>query len=418
MLYTRTAWVVARLFLVENKCQLSFDRTSPDNPDLTLLSEQAIIPTHIIMKKSSQDLRSQVGQLLICGFDGTEFTSDLCNRFSLMQPGGIILFKRNLVTAEQTHTLLRESQRSVATPMFLCIDMEGGTVDRLRDIIAPVPPVSQVASTGMKKLYREHGRLLASEVRALGFNVDFTPVLDLALPDSSKVLTSRTVSASATETIVYAKELLQGLKDCHVLGSGKHFPGLGGSNLDSHVDLPTVNRSWKELWDEDLLPYRRLKAQLAFVMIAHCAYPAVTKDNTPASISRKWLTDILRKKIGYRGIILSDDLDMGGVLAAASIENAAIACIRAGADSFLVCQKEESVRHAYEAVLLEAERDRRFRALVETAAKRIIAFKKRSPELRRKMAPPPTPQTIDKLRQKNWTFTEEVRLAANRRLAM
>jgi beta-N-acetylhexosaminidase len=370
------------------------------------------------MKKSSKDLRSQVGQVLICGFDGTEFTPELCNRFSVMQPGGIILFKRNLVAAEQTHSLLRESQRAVAVPMFLCVDMEGGTVDRLRDMIAPVPPVSQVAATGLKKLYREHGRLLATEVRALGFNVDFTPVLDLGLPESSKVLTSRTVSASPAETIAYAKELLQGLKDCHVIGSGKHFPGLGASNLDSHVGLPTVHRSLKQLWDEDLLPYRKLKSQLPFVMVAHCAYPSVTKDNTPASISKKWLTDILRKKIGYRGIILSDDLDMGGVLATASIEDAAIACIRAGADSFLVCQKEDSVNRAYEAVLHEAERDRRFRALVETAAKRIIAFKKRSPELRRKMFPAPTQETIDKLRQKNWTFTEEVRLAANRRLAM
>ncbi|HEU5401619.1 MAG TPA: beta-N-acetylhexosaminidase [Terriglobales bacterium] len=370
------------------------------------------------MKKSSSDLRSQVGQVLICGFDGTELTPELCNRLSVMQPGGIILFKRNLVSSKQTHSLLRECQRAVATPMFLCVDMEGGTVDRLRDVIAPVPPVSAVAATGLKKLYREHGRLLGSEVRALGFNVDFTPVLDLGLPESSKVLMSRTVSASPQDAIAYAKELLQGLKDCDVLGSGKHFPGLGGSNLDSHVNLPTVSRSWKQLWNEDLLPYRKLKALLPFVMVAHCAYPAVTKDNTPASISKKWLTDILRKKIGYRGIILSDDLDMGGVLASASIEDAAIACMRAGADSFLVCQKEESVSRAYEAVLQEAERDRRFRALIETAAKRIVAFKKRSAAMKRKMAPAPDQKTIDRLRQKNWTFTEEVRLAANRRLAM
>jgi beta-N-acetylhexosaminidase len=370
------------------------------------------------MKKSLSDLRSQVGQLIICGFDGTDFTPELCNRLSLMQPGGIILFKRNLATPQQTHALLRESQRAVQTPMFLCVDMEGGLVDRLRDLIAPVVPVSEVASTGEKRLYREHGRLLGEEVRALGFNVDFAPVVDLGLVDSSPVLSSRTVSASAAETIIYAKQLLQGLKDASVLGSGKHFPGLGGSNLDSHVHLPKVQRSWKQLWNEDLLPYRRLKAQMAFVMIAHCAYPAVTKDNTPASISKKWLTGILRNKIGYRGMILSDDLDMGGVLAAASIEEAATACIRAGADSFLVCQKEESVDRAYEAVLHEAERDRRFRTLVQTAAKRIIAYKKRSPELKRKMAPVPTDAIIDTLRRKNWTFTEEVRLAKNRQLAM
>jgi len=370
------------------------------------------------MKKSGSDLRSQVGQLIIFGFEGTEFTPELCNRLSVMQPGGIILFKRNLVSPQQTHALLRESQKAVATPMFRCVDMEGGLVDRLKDMIAPVVSTSQVAATKVKKLYREHGRLLGEEVRALGFNVDFAPVMDLGLESSSKVLASRTVSASAKETIVYAKELLEGLKDQHVLGSGKHFPGLGGSSLDSHVDLPIVERSWKQLWAEDLLPFRQLKSKMPFVMVAHCAYPAVTKDKTPASISKKWMTDILRKKIGYRGIILSGDLDMGGVLAATSIEEAATTCIRAGADSFLVCQKEDSVTRAYEAVLHEAERDRRFRELVKKAARRIVAYKKRSPELKRKMAPVPDDKCIDKLRRKNWEFTEEVRLATNRGLAM
>jgi len=370
------------------------------------------------MKKSLSDLHSQVGQLIIFGFEGTEFTPELCNRLSVMQPGGIILFKRNLVTPQQTHTLLRESQKAVSTPMFLCVDMEGGTVDRLKDLIAPVLPVSQVAATKEKKLYREHGRLLGEEVRALGFNVDFAPVVDLGLPASSKVLTSRTVSPSPKETIVYARELLQGLKDLYVLGSGKHFPGLGASNLDSHLDLPTVDRSWKQLWNEDLVPYRTLKSMMPFVMVAHCAYPAVTKDKTPASISKKWITDILRNKIGYRGIIVSDDLEMGGVLAAASIEDAAISSIRAGADSFLVCRQEELVTRAYEAVLQEAERDKRFRKLVEIAAKRIVAFKKRSPEVKRRMSAPPDDKCIDKLRRKNWLFSEEVRLATNRQMAM
>jgi beta-N-acetylhexosaminidase len=184
------------------------------------------------------------------------------------------------------------------------------------------------------------------------------------------------------------------------------------------MDLPVVERSWKQLWNEDLVPYRTLKSKMPFVMVAHCAYPAVTKDKTPASLSKKWMSDILRKKIGYKGIILSDDLDMGGVLAAASIEDAAIECLQAGADSFLVCQKEESVSRAYEAVLREAERSGKFRKLVEAAAKRIVAYKKRSPELKRKMAPPPDEKCIDKLRRKNWLFSEEVRLATNRRMAM
>jgi beta-N-acetylhexosaminidase len=370
------------------------------------------------MKSSSSDLRAQVGQLLIFGFDGTEFSPELCNRLSMFQPGGIILFKRNIVAPDQTHALLKESQRTVETPMFLCVDMEGGTVDRLKDVIAPVPAVSQVAGTRVKKLFREHGRLLGEEVRALGFNVDFAPCVDLAFEASRSVLGTRTVSATQAETVVYAREMLRGLKDSHVLGCGKHFPGLGEANLDSHHDMPVIDKPWKKLWEEDLAPYRRLRAQMPFVMVAHAAYPAVTKQKTPASLSKKWITDILRRKIGYRGLIISDDLEMGGVLSAAPIEEAAVETVRAGADIYLICHNDEFVNRSFEAVLHEAERDRRFREIVQKAAKRILTYKKRSPELKRRMSAVPNEKIISKLRRKNWMFTEEVRLATNRMMAM
>src|SRR5208283_5896632 len=140
-------------------------------------------------------------------------------------------------------------------------------------------------------------------------------------------------------TVTYAREFLCGLRDCKVLGAGKHFPGLGEASLDSHDELPSIAKSWKRLWSEDLLPYRELRRELPFVMVAHAAYSQVTGDRTPASLSKKWMSEILRRKIGYRGLIITDDLDMGGVLSAASIEDAAADTLRAGADMFLVCQK-------------------------------------------------------------------------------
>jgi beta-N-acetylhexosaminidase len=190
---------------------------------------------------------------------------------------------------------------------------------------------------------------------------------------------------------------LKGLKDSRVLGCGKHFPGLGEASLDSHHLLPAIEKSWRKLWDEDLVPYRKLHKKFPFVMIAHAAYPAVTKDNTPASISRKWITDVLRKKIGFRGLILTDDLEMGGVLAATSMEGAAVATLRAGSDMFLVCHKEEYVIAAYEAVVHEAERDKKFAKIVAHAASRVLAFKKKAAELKR-VAPRPTDTTVQGLR--------------------
>jgi len=370
--------------------------------------------------KSSLDLRQQVGQLLIMGFDGTAVSTRLRLMLATLCPSGVILFKRNIEEPAQTHALLREAQKAASTPMFLCVDMEGGTVDRLRDVIAPVPPVADVAAAGSKKLFRKHGRIIGAEVRALGFNTDFAPVLDLQFETSKNVLTSRTVSAEPKHVITYGREFLRGLRDCNVIGCGKHFPGLGEANLDSHNDLPLIAKSRQRLWNEDLLPYRELRRELPFVMVAHAAYPHVTGDYAPASLSKKWMSDILRKKIGYRGLIITDDLDMGGVLAAAPIEDAAVETLRAGADMFLICQKEESVWRAFEAVYKRAESDKKFARLVSEKSKRVLAAKKRSQPLKARVAPAPAQKTVDKLRREIWEFSEEVRayaLAANEVLA-
>ncbi len=353
------------------------------------------------------DLRVQVGQLLIFGFDGTEPSARLRTATAMLQPGGIILFARNIVEPRQTWELLKEAHGLASTPMFLCVDMEGGTVDRLKSVIAPAAAAADVFATGNRKLFRRHGRLIGEECRALGFNVDFAPVLDLALEPSRSVLTSRTVSADPKKTVSYAKEFLKGLNDARVLGGGKHFPGLGEAHLDTHHELPAIHKKWRRLWNQDLYPYRKLRKELPFVMVAHAAYPELTGDRTPASISRQWIGDILRKKIGYRGLVVSDDLEMGGVLAAGSIEHAAVETIRAGADIFLVCHQEEHVWATYRAVLQEAERDRRFAGLVERAARRVLDFKNKHKELRR-FPGVPSERAVRKLREEMSRFDTAV----------
>ena len=249
-------------------------------------------------------------------------------------------------------------------------------------------------------------------MHALGFNADFAPVLDLRFEASKSVLGSRTVSADPKATVAYAREFLRGLRDSEVLGCGKHFPGLGEASLDSHDELPSISKPWKRLWVEDLLPYRELRRELPFVMVAHAAYPEVTGDRAPASLSKRWMADILRKKIGYGGLIITDDLDMGGVLAAATIEDAAIETLRAGADMFLVCQREESVWRAYEAVYRKAEGDKKFAGLVCDKSRRVSAAKKKSPAMKGRMAPCPSARTVEKLRRNMWEFSEEVRACA------
>ena len=349
--------------------------------------------------------------MLIMGFDGTEMTAKLRSTLATLQPGGIILFARNIEHPAQTWQLLRDCEDAVTTPPFLCVDMEGGTVDRLKNAIAPAPPAADVFASGDKRLFRKHGRVIGAEVRALGFNVDFAPVSDLAFEAAKPVMTSRVVSDDPKQVVAYVREFLRGLDDANVLGCGKHFPGLGEANLDTHHELPSIRKSWKAMWDEDLYPYRALKAQFPFVMVAHASYPDITKDKKPATLSKKWMTDILRKKIGYKGLSLCDDLEMGGVLAAASIGEAAVETVRAGADIYMACHKEEAVWNCFHAVLSEADRNRNFAKLLAERSARILDFKRKSRAMKRRV-PQPTQRTLDRVQRELWEFGEQVRLEA------
>ena len=353
------------------------------------------------------DLHLQVGQLMIMGFEGPAISANVETLLDTIQPAGVVLFARNIDSADQVHRLLGDCQDLVQPPLFTCVDMEGGTVDRLRDVITPAPSAQEVFETGGTRLYREHGRLIGQECRALGFNTDFAPVLDLGFPISDKVMGTRTVSADAGETTRYAREFIKGLKRSRVMACGKHFPGLGEANLDSHKEMPRIHKEWKELWKEDLLPYRELRGDLDFVMVAHASYPEITGDEVPASLSPKWIQDMLREVLGYQGLAVSDDLEMGGVLASMPIEQAAVETIRAGSDIFLVCHSEDKVRSCYEAVVREAERDSGFAKQVERAAERVVNFKKSAPELK-KPSMVPTRFDVEQLRQEMVEFAHKV----------
>ena len=360
-------------------------------------------------KKTTPD--SKVGQLLIVGFDGTKMKPRLSSLLTRLQPAGVILFARNIKSAEQTWQLLRDCRKCVSTPLLTCVDLEGGTVDRFRDVLGPTPSAAEVFATADRKLFRKHGALIGESGHALGFNLDFAPVLDLAFEASRKILRSRAVSVKPTQAAIYAREFLIGLRAAKVLGCAKHFPGLGAGTLDSHRELPVIRKSLKQLWAEDLLPYRLLRPQLPMVMISHVAYPAVTKGRVPASLSKIWITDILRKRIRYRNLIVSDDLEMGGVLSTASPGQAAVEFVRAGGDLCLICHREDRILEAYEALVTETQCDPKFARRVAESLQRIAEFRAKSTVLLH-TAKPPSTAAVEKLSRKLWEFGEQVRLEA------
>lgn len=313
-------------------------------------------------------LRTDVGSLFIVGIEATALTASEAAWLRLLQPSGVILFRRNIQDAAQVLALLSAISNTCQAPIFRCIDVEGGQVDRLRDLIAPLPSAAAVAAAGSRRLALQHGRLIGEELATLGLNTTFAPVLDLALPASASVMKTRTTAATAQGVIQYAAPFIAGLGSAGVLSCGKHFPGLGGGTLDSHLEMPLIDREWKQLWDEDLLPYRKLHKKLPFIMVSHADYPCVARSHGPASLSQYWITDVLKRKIGYRGLILSDDMEMGGVLSQYSIGEASIAAIEAGTHLLEVCKEPNLILLAYEAVLSQAERSSAFRRKVEREA--------------------------------------------------
>jgi len=359
-------------------------------------------------------LRAHVGSLFIAGIKGTELSKIESAWLRLLQPAGVILFRRNIADATQTHALLSSCAALLHTPSFRCVDVEGGSVDRLHDVVAPMPSPAAVAATHRNRDAHTHGELIAAETHALGFNVVLAPVLDLALPASRSVMTTRVVAPDAADVTAYAEQFLKGLATKGALGCGKHFPGLGGGTLDSHTATPHIARDWPTMWLEDIAPYRALQRHLPMIMVNHATYPSVAESGQqPASLSPFWIDSILRKKIGYRGLIISDDMEMGGVMSQTTIEEACVAAIAAGTDLVEICHQPDLILRGYEAVLREAEHSSAFRKRVTLAATRVAAAKRKHHRtLPLPDSPPPT--TITKIRQSIENFCAEIAKAQPR----
>jgi beta-N-acetylhexosaminidase len=235
-------------------------------------------------------------------------------------------------------------------------------------------------------------------------------VLDLAYEASRSVLSSRAVSADPRQATAYAREFLAGLRAKNVIGCGKHFPGLGEGHLDSHKDLPVIRKNLKKMWKEDLLPYRMLRAHLPMVMISHATYPLATKTSAPASLSKAWIREVLRQRIGFRNMIVSDDLEMGAISTGdASVGEAAVEHIRAGGNLCLVCHRADMVEQAQGKLLQAAEEEPRFAALAADSVRRTLAFKKKFATILRGNKVP-AKAAVEKLSRRLWEFGEQVRL--------
>src|SRR5690348_13955498 len=317
-------------------------------------------------------LEQQIGQFLFIGLPGTEFDDETRALVEYVNPGGVIIFGRNVAGPEQLRTLLDNVREVVPTPPLFGIDQEGGLVDRLRRIFTPMPSARTIRQHGDLAAARLLGRITGETLRMLGFNINFAPVMSIMTEDRdllSNGLYSRSFGRSPGEVLGYTTVYLRGLQGTGCLGCLKHFPGIGAGEVDSHEEMPVVRLSHDDLIAQGLVPYIELFGRrddrIRCVMVSHGGFPNIDiREETtggllePASLNYNIVTQLLREELGYKHLVITDDLEMGAIMRHYEIGDAAVKALLAGEDMLLICATPEKIRRGHEA-LLEAARDGR-----------------------------------------------------------
>ncbi len=293
------------------------------------------------MARRIKDLKKALGQLFIVGFDGTVLSRDHRDLFLHYPPGGVILFKRNLADPEQIDRLTSDLQEGDGSPPTLvCIDQEGGRVWRLPSDFTFFPEARAIGKAGLDALAYSAAGVIAAELAAVGIHCNFAPVLDLDTNPRNPVIGDRSFGSDPVSVTDLARSVLLGFRAHGIVGCGKHFPGHGDTDLDSHETLPSVSLDAGRLSSVEMSPYRALtrdrRNPLELVMTAHVRYPALDPDR-PATFSRRILRGALRGHIGFQGLIVTDDLEMGAVTERYGPEEASLRAFLAGADLLMLC---------------------------------------------------------------------------------
>jgi beta-N-acetylhexosaminidase len=331
----------------------------------------------------------QIGQFFFIGLPGTELDAETRALITEVQPGGVIIFGRNVASPEQLRGLLDGVRELVPTPLLFGIDQEGGLVDRLRRIFTPMPSARTIRQHGDLAAARALGRITGEALRMLGFNINFAPVMSIMTDDRdllSNGLYSRSFGRSPGEVLGYTTVYMRGLQGSGCLGCLKHFPGIGAGEVDSHEEMPVVRLSHDDLIAQDLAPYielfQRRDDRVRCVMVSHGGFPNIDiKEEVtggllaPASLNYNIVTKLLRHELGYKHLVITDDLEMGAIARHCEIGEAVVRATLAGEDMLLICATPATIRRGYHALLAAAENGRLPEARIRESLNRISRTK-------------------------------------------
>ncbi|MGB8509129.1 MAG: glycoside hydrolase family 3 N-terminal domain-containing protein [Pyrinomonadaceae bacterium] len=334
-------------------------------------------------------LEQQIGQLLYIGLPGTELDADARALIEEINPGGVIIFGRNVSALRQLRELIEGARALLPVEPLVGIDQEGGLVDRLRRVFPPMPAARTIRQHGDLAGARSLGRITGEVLRMLGFNMSFAPVMSIMTEDRdllSNGLYSRSFGRSPGEVLGYTMVYLRGLQGTGCMGCAKHFPGIGAGEVDSHDMMPVIHLTHDDLLAKDLAPYlelfQREDNMVRAVMVSHGGFPNIDIHRgtagghlIPASINYEIVTRLLREELGYGGLVVTDDLEMGAIAKHYEIEESALLAIEAGEDMLLICARPDLIRRGYASLLRAAREGVLSRERIEASLRRIATFK-------------------------------------------
>ena len=303
-------------------------------------------------------LEEKIGQLIIVGKEGLEINEDDIHQIENNKVGGFIFFSRNVDNENQVLNLLNELKNSNSSnkiPLFLSIDEEGGAVSRLSQIYGKLPTAKKLGEKSNQELSFEYGKILGLSLKKLGFNLDFAPVLDINSNPKNPIIGDRAYGNTVEKVVENDISVMDGIHSEGIISSVKHFPGHGDTSVDSHLDLPRIDKSLDELENLELYPFKEaINKDADMIMVAHILFPQLD-DKYPASMSGQIINKLLREKLNFNGVIVSDDITMGAITENYSIGKGAIEFLKSGGDIILVCHEADNPSIVLDAIKMGIE---------------------------------------------------------------
>lgn len=323
---------------------------------------------------ASMSKTEKIGQMVMIGIQGTKVDDDSLYMLHQFHMGGVILFDRNMDSPEQVKQLTSDlqAQSNEKVPLFIGIDEEGGDVVRMAEKLTPPPSQKEIGATGDIEQARTWAIKTAKSLKDMGINVNFAPVTDIGSNDK------RSYSTDANTVIDFVRAATKGYQQENIIYSLKHFPGIGKGKVDSHVDSSSIDVAKEVLMTEDILPFKTIidenEPNDYFILVSHLKYPALDEEY-PASLSSKIMTDLLRNELGYKGIIITDDMEMGAVANHNDFRSIGVNAVKAGADIVLVCHEYEHQQEVYLGLLDAVNSGEISQERIDESVKRIIKVK-------------------------------------------